>query len=80
MRNDEMKNEIYEIKKWENKIKRKDLKNETNRYKYDFQQFEAISSFGDSIYDGKISIDEVDDGTNQSISKFLDFSNKSRPR
>ena len=36
MRTDEIKNEINDIKKWENKIKRKDLKYETNRYKFDF--------------------------------------------
>ena len=30
MRNDEIGNEIDEIKKWENKIKQKDLKYETN--------------------------------------------------
>ena len=29
MRTNEIKNEIYEIKKWEEKIKRKDLKYET---------------------------------------------------
>ena len=29
MRTNEIKNEIYEIKEWEEKIKRKDLKNET---------------------------------------------------
>ena len=31
MRNDEIKNEIDETEKWENKIKRKDLKYGTNR-------------------------------------------------
>ena len=36
MRTDEIKNEINDIKKWENKIKQKDLKYETNRYKFDF--------------------------------------------
>ena len=51
-----------EIKKWEGKIKWKNLKCETNIYIYiyiyryiyiyiyDFQQFVAIRSFGDSIY------------------------------
>ena len=29
-------------------------------YKYDFQQYETIRSFEDSIYNGKISIDEAD--------------------
>ena len=49
MTNNEFKNKIDKIKKWEDKIKRKDLKFETNRYNYGFQQFETIRYFGDSI-------------------------------
>ena len=39
MRTNEIKNEIDEIKKWEEKIKRKDLKYVTNKYRFDFQEF-----------------------------------------
>ena len=42
------------------KIERKDFKKTPNKYVYDFQQFEIIRSFGDSIYTGKINIDEVE--------------------
>ena len=41
MKNNEIWNEIDEIKKWEEKIKRKDLKYETKKYIYDFQIFET---------------------------------------
>ena len=58
MKNIEIKNEIDEIKKWEEKINRKDLKYKTNKYTYNFQQFETIRPFGESIYTSKISIDE----------------------
>ena len=54
-RTDEIKNEIYETKKCEEKIKQKDLKYEADKDKYDFQQYEMITSFGESIYAGKIS-------------------------
>ena len=37
MRTNEIKNEIYEIKKWEEKIKLEDLKYKTKKYAYDFQ-------------------------------------------
>ena len=47
MKIDEIKNEIDEIKKLENKFKQKDF--ESNRYIFDFQQFQTIRSFGDSI-------------------------------
>ena len=51
-----IKNEIDEIKKWKEIIKRKDFKYESNKYRFDFQKFETIRSFGDSIYNGKINI------------------------
>ena len=49
--------------KWKNdkiKIKQKDLKYETGKYEYGFQQYETIRSFGESIYSGNISIHEAD--------------------
>ena len=43
MRTDEIKNEIDEIRKWKENIVRKDIKYKTNKYLYDFQQFETIT-------------------------------------
>ena len=37
MRTNKIKNEIYEIKKCEEKLKREDLLYKANKYKYDFQ-------------------------------------------
>ena len=79
MRN-EIKYEIYEIKNWENKIKQKDLRYETIRYRYHIQQSETVRSFGDSIYNGKISIDEAEMEQTNLVENIVDFSNKSRPR
>ena len=79
MRN-EIKYEIYEIKNWENKIKQKDLRYETNRYRYDIQQSETVRSFGDSVYNGKISIDEAEMEQTNLVENIVDFSNKFRPR
>ena len=53
MRNNEIKNEIDEIK-------RKDLTYETKKYTYDFQQHEALRSFGENTYSSKINIDEAE--------------------
>ena len=47
MRTNEIINKIYEMKKWEEKIRRKDLVYKTNKNKYDFQQYETIRSVGD---------------------------------
>ena len=78
MRNDEIKNDIDEIKKLENKIKRKYWKCERNRDAYDFQQFETIIPFDDSIYTGKISIDEVEMDQTNLLGNIVDFNNISR--
>ena len=47
-----------DIKRWKSKINQKDLKHETKKYIYDFQQYNAIRSFADNIYIDKINIDE----------------------
>ena len=49
MRTNEIKNEIDDIKKRKEKINRRDLKYKTNKCLYDFQQFETIAYFVDSI-------------------------------
>ena len=60
MRNNEIKNETDEIKKWEVKIEGGDIKYEVDKYEKDFQEDETIKHFGESIYTGKISIDEAE--------------------
>ena len=45
----------------EEKIKRKDLIHKTNKYKYNFQQYETTRSFGESTYAGKITTDETEE-------------------
>ena len=60
IKNNEIKNELDEIKEWEEKIKWKDLIYRANKYKYDFQQHETIKYFGESISAGKISIEEAE--------------------
>ena len=39
MKNDEIKIEVYEIKKWEDKLKRNELKVEINRFAFDTLAF-----------------------------------------
>ena len=80
MRSNEIKNQIDEIQKWEDKIKRKDLKYETYKYIYDFQQFETIRPFGNSIYAGKISINETEMHRTNLLKNMVKFNDKSRPR
>ena len=53
MINIEIINEIDDTKKFEEKINQKD-------YRYDFQQYQMIRSFGESIYTGKIKTNEAE--------------------
>ena len=43
------------LKNWKKKLNEKDLIYKTNQYKYDFQQYETIRSFSESIYFPKIT-------------------------
>ena len=60
MISNEIKNERGGIKKWEGKIKRKDLVHKANKYKHGFQQYETIRSFGEIVYTGKIYADKAE--------------------
>ena len=68
------------IKKWEEKIIRKDLVYKANKYKYDFQQYETIRSFGASISSCKISVDKADINQNSLLDSLKDFDSGSRPK
>ena len=48
-----------EIRNGEEKVNEKNLIYRANKYKYDFQQYETIRSFGEKIYTGKTNIDEL---------------------
>ena len=78
MRTNLIKNEIDEIKKCEEKIKRKDLKYETKKYTRDFQQYETIRSFGESIHTRKAKI--VKNSNMDLLKDIVEFNNKSWPR
>ena len=70
MRINEIKNEMDKIKKWE-----WDLVYKANKYKY-----ETIRSFGDSIYNGKISVDEAEIDQSSLLDGLADFNDRSRPK
>ena len=49
-----------------------------NKYKFDFQKFKSIKSFGDNIYNGKISIKETKMKQAILSENILNFCNKFR--
>ena len=67
-------NELYDLKKWQVKIKRKDSKYRTNNNNtYDFQQYDTIRSFGDNIYPDKINVDEAEMDQTNLLENILEF-------
>ena len=61
------------------KNKRGDLKYEVGKYIFDFQQYETIRFFGESIYNGKINIDEAEIDQTKLLENMVNFNNNSRP-
>ena len=80
LENSEIKNELNQIKKLEEEIDRNDLKYEAGKYEYNFQKFQPIRSFGDYIYNPKITISEDDKKYSNLLNIILDFNSKVRPR
>ena len=80
MKTTEIKNEIFETRKWEEKTQREDLKYKTKTYTCDFQHHELIRSFSESIYSRKASIVEAEEDERSLLKNLVEFDNKSRPK
>ena len=80
MKTNKIKNEIDEVRIWEEKTKRKDFKYKANKYLYSFQQFETIRSFSDSIYTGKTNKNEGEMDQGNLLENIGNFANKSKPK
>ena len=78
--NKEIKNKLDDIKEIENTIARSNMKYKLSAQLYNFQKFQVIRSFGDSIFSGKITTNEADEKQRNLLNKFLDFNSKARPK
>ena len=76
MKTDEIKNEIYEMKKMRRKSWTERF--EAGKYKYDFHKYETIIVFGESFYTGKISICKAEIDQTNSLENMVKFNDKSR--
>ena len=80
MRTNEIKNEIDDFKKWGEKLKTKDLIYKANKYKFEFQQYEIIRSFSESISTGTVNISEAEIDQSSLLKCLVEFSKRSRPK
>ena len=58
---EEAKNELNKIKRIEETVDREKAVYRTNKYKYDFTNFQTLNTFGREIYSSKITLKEGDD-------------------
>ena len=58
---DEAREQINKILKIEKNVDIEKLVYEAGKYKHDFRKFNSIRTFGDNIYNGKITLEEADE-------------------
>ena len=57
---DEAKEEINKIKEIEKNVDREKIVYNASEYEYDFRVFNTIRTFGEDIYNGKITLEQAD--------------------
>ena len=67
------------LKNGKKKLNEKTEKYKANNYVYGSQQFETITSFGDSIYTGKTNIDKTERDQSNLLENIIQFLKKSKP-
>ena len=78
--NNDIKDELNEIKTIREKNDRNDLIYETNKYTFNFQQLETIRSFGNSVFSGTVTLDKAYKKQSNLSENILLFNNRARPR
>ena len=77
---DEAKEEINKILKTEKNVDREKLIYDAGKYTYDFRIFDAIRSFGEDIYNGKIMLKEADKDQSDLADEINGFIKTTKPR
>ena len=75
-----LKMKYMKLKNRKRKLNEKILNINQKNYTYDFQQYERIRSFGESIYNLKASIVETEEDQSNLLENIVKLINKSRPR
>ena len=79
--NDEAKNELNKFKtKIEKTVDRESLIYRESEYKYIFENFQTIKTFGRDINNGKITLKEVDEDQSNLLVEIINFKNKPKPQ
>ena len=77
---DEAIEELNKILRIEKDVGREKLVQDTGKYTYDFRTFNTIRTFGEDIYDGKITLEEADEDQTDLADKINEFTKEERPK
>ena len=77
---DEAKEEINKIKEIEKNVDREKLIYKASKYKHDFRKFNTIRTFGEDIYNGKITLEEADEDQSNLANKINNFIKNTKPQ
>ena len=77
---DEAKKEINKILKIEKNVDREKLVYDAGKYMYDFRTFNIIRTFGEDIYEGKITLEEADGDQSDLADEINKFIKEIRPK
>ena len=75
---DEAREDIDKILKIEKNVDREKLVYDAGKYKYDFTKFNTIRTFGEDIYNGKITLEEADEDQSDLTDEINEFTKKTR--
>ena len=64
----------------EGSIDKEKLIYKSNKYTYDFRNFQAIRIFGKDIYEGQITFEEGDEDQSDLLNEIKNFNDKIRPK
>ena len=77
---EESRKELNKIKEIEKNVDRKKLIYKTFKHTCDFRKFKKIRTFGESIYNGKITLEEADESQSDLLGEIKNFNDKTRPQ
>ena len=80
LNNNEAKKELDKIKEIEKNVDREKLIYETNEYTYSFKNFQTVKTFGQDIYEGKITTEEANEYQTDLLAEIKNFRKNIKPK
>ena len=77
---DEAREEINKILKIEKNVDWEKLVYQAGKYKYDFRKFNTIRTFGEDIYNGKITLEKADEDQSDLADEINEFTKNTKIR